>query len=217
MAIENFNEVQEYINNNMENEQVKSYLGGLKKYDLEGVKSFLENDEKGKGYLQSLSDTRVTQAINSYKENHYKTDLKKGIDEELLKRNPKLTPEQLKIQELENKFEDMEKAKARAEMTSKFKDTLSEKKIPSNMIDFLLSDDEEKTNNNIASFEKGMKSYIEKMVEERLKGGYNPPKGGKADVGLISQAEWDKNKNDLDWYEKNKQKIFESRKQGLIK
>lgn len=212
--IENFNEVQEYLTANGESDEVKSYLQGFKSLDLDGVKSFLESNEDGKGYLQSFTDGKVTKGIETFKQNN----LQKLVEAEMLKKNPKLTPEQLRIQELESKFADMEKAKSRAEMSNKFKDVLGDKKIPSSLTNFLLADDEDVTNANITLFEDSMKSYIDAMVEDRIKqGSYTPPKGDITNLGLISQAEYDKKKNDLNWYEKNRENIMKSFKEGLIK
>jgi len=212
--IENFNEVQEYLTTNSESDEVKSYLQGFKTVDLDGVKGFLESNEEGKGYLQSFTDSKVTKGIDSWKTNN----LNKLVDAELLKRNPKLTPEQLEVENLRKEIETIKSEKTRAEMTAKYKDVLNEKKIPSTLTNFLLGDDEDVTSANITIFEESMKSYIDAMVEDRIKqGSYTPPKNDINNVGLISQLEYDKNKNNLDWYEKNKLNIMKSYKEGLIK
>lgn len=212
--IENFNEVQEYLTTNAEIEEVKTYLQGFKTLDLDGVKNFLESNEDGKGYLQSFSDSKVTKGIETFKQNN----LQKLVDAEILKRNPKLTPEQLEVENLRKEIESIKSEKARAEMTAKYKDVLNEKKIPSNLTSFLLGNDEDVTSANITLFEDAMKTYIESMVEDRLKqGSYTPPIGDITTVGLISQAEYDKKKSDLIWYEKNRENVMKSFKEGLIK
>ena len=137
--------------------------------DLVEIKEF-------KSWLDSEKDKHSSKAINTALDNFKKNDMQKLIDAELLKRNPSKTPEQLKIEELANKIAEMEKAKAKAEMTAKFKDTLVEKNIPSKMIDFLLADSEDVTNANISLFEESMKSYIDKQVENRISDtSYTPP------------------------------------------
>lgn len=212
--IENFNEVQEYLTANGESDEVKNYLQGFKSVDLDGVKSFLESNEDGKGYLQSFTDSKVTKGIDSWKTNN----LNKLVDAELLKRNPKLTPEQLEVENLRKEIETIKSEKTRAEMTAKYKDVLNEKKIPSSLTSFLLGNDEDVTSANITLFEDSMKSYIDAMVEDRIKqGSYTPPKGDTSNVGLISQIEYDKNKDNLNWYEKNRENIRKSFKEGLIK
>lgn len=143
---------------------------------LDSFKKLVSENSDFKSYLDSEKDKHYSKALETWKTNN----LGKLVEAELLKHNPKLTPEQLKIQELEKKFADMEKAKARAEMVAKFKDVLTEKKIPSKMVDFLLADDEDVTNANITLFEESMKSFIDEGVKVRLGGSsYTPPAGGQ--------------------------------------
>ena len=70
-------------------------------------------------------------------------------------------------------------------MISKYKDVLTEKKIPSNMIDFLLAQDDETTGANIELFENSMKQYIETGIKAKLGDSeYTPPTGG-GNVGKL--------------------------------
>ncbi|HEY5524847.1 MAG TPA: DUF4355 domain-containing protein [Clostridium sp.] len=174
MAIENFSEVVDYITTNSENEEVSNYIKGFKTVDLDGAKNFLESNEEGKSYF----DTRVGKGIETFKTNN----LQKLIDAEMLKKNPALTPEQLQIQELKQKFADMEKSKTKVEQMSKYKDILQQKKIPSNMVDFLLNDDEETTNANIAIFEDSMKSYIEEAIKAKFGSNQHTPSDATAPI-----------------------------------
>ncbi|MBT2157954.1 DUF4355 domain-containing protein [Clostridioides difficile] len=78
------------------------------------------------------------------------------------------------------------KEKQYAEKVSKYKDILVEKKIPTNLIEYLLSDDDDKTNANIEIFENSMKQYVQSKVDERIKdGSYVPP--GKDSAGSLSE------------------------------
>lgn len=147
-------------------------------FTLDHFKSRLENKEF-KSFMDSEKDKHAEKVKTTALDNFKKNDMQKLIDAEILKRNPKKTPEQLKIEELENKFREMEKAKAKAEMVAKYKDTLAEKKIPSNLIDFLLGDNEETTDANITLFENSMKTYVDNQVKERIsEGSYTPPSEG---------------------------------------
>jgi len=82
-----------------------------------------------------------------------------------------------------------------------------------------LGSDEETTIKNLNTLETVLQSYTQSVRESILKeGSYTPPANDKVVLtGTITQVEWDKNKNDLTWFEKNKVNIYESRKQGLIK
>lgn len=215
MPIENFNEVVEYINTNGENEEVKGFINGFRKDPtLDDFKSKVESDESFKGYINSLKDSHFTKSLETWKTNN----LQKLVDAEILKKNPKLDPKDLLIENLQKDVENIKKEKARAVMEAKYKDVLAEKKIPGKMVDFLLADDETVTEANISLFEESMKAYIEEAIKAKFDGNVHIP-SDKVDLtgGLITQADWDKNKNNLDWFEKNKAKIYESKRQGLIK
>jgi hypothetical protein len=95
----------------------------------------------------------------------------------------------------------------------------NEKKLPIDLVNYFLGNDDESTVKNLNTLEKVLKSYTQSVRESILKeGSYTPPAGDRAvQTGTITQAEWDKNKNNLTWFEKNKSKIYESKKQGLIK
>ncbi|MBS6006888.1 MAG: DUF4355 domain-containing protein [Clostridium baratii] len=156
--IEDDKEIDEIILNN----------GFAKPLDTNGFNELLASNKD----IQSLVDGKVTKGIESFK----KKSMPKLIEAEVLKRTGENeTPEQKAIRDLQTKLENMEKEKARAEMVAKFKDTLTEKNIPSNLINFVLGDDEEATNANITLFENTMQSYINNQVQSKLNNGYKPP------------------------------------------
>lgn len=148
--------------------------------DVEGLNKLLESDKS----LQGLFDKKVTTGIENFKKN----GMQKLIEAEVLKRTGKNeTPEQKEIRELKERLDKADKEKARAEMIAKYKDVLVEKKIPSNMIDFLLAQDDEATGANIELFENSMKQYIETGIKEKLGDSeYTPPVGG-GQIGITKE------------------------------
>ena len=149
--------------------------------DVEGLNKLLESDNS----LQGLFDKKVTTGIENFKKN----GMQKIIEAEVLKRTGKNeTPEQKEIRELKERLDKADKEKAKAEMISKYKDVLTEKKIPSNMIDFLLAEDDETTGANIELFENSMKQYIETGIKAKLGDSeYTPPTGG----GNVGRGTWE--------------------------
>ena len=149
--------------------------------DVEGLNKLLESDKS----LQGLFDKKVTTGIENFKKN----GMQKIIEAEVLKRTGKNeTPEQKEIRELKERLDKADKEKAKAEMISKYKDVLAEKKIPSNMIDFLLAQDDETTGANIELFENSMKQYIETGIKAKLGDSeYTPPTGG----GNVGKVTWE--------------------------
>lgn len=149
--------------------------------DVEGLNKLLESDKS----LQGLFDKKVTTGIENFKKN----GMQKLIEAEVLKRTGKNeTPEQKEIRELKERLDKADKEKAKAEMINKYKDVLTEKKIPSNMIDFLLAQDDETTEANIELFENSMKQYIETGIKAKLGDSeYTPPTGG----GNVGKVTWE--------------------------
>lgn len=162
----------------------KSYL------TLDNFKSKLDESEF-KSFLDSQKDKHSSKAIATALENFKAKDMQKLIDAEVLKRTgDNETPEQKQIRELQQQFEALQKEKTHAEMVSKYKDVLNEKKIPSQLVDFLLADDEDITNANIDIFENSMKTFIDSKVEERMKDtSYTPPEN-KGDTKAITKEEF---------------------------
>ena len=160
--------------------------------DINGFNELLASNKE----IQSLVDNKVTQGIDSFK----KKGMQKLIEAEVLKRTGKNeTEEQKAIRELKEKLENMEKEKTRAQMISKYKDTLTEKKIPTKLIDFVLGEDDETTNANITLFENSMKEFIETSVQARLKGSsYTPPKND----GVVGKITWEEVLSDPSLYSK---------------
>jgi hypothetical protein len=212
MAIENLDEVKSYFETNKDNEEVQGYMKGF--ISLDGVKHFLESNEEGKKYLHSYADSKVTKGIETFKQNN----LTKLVQEEIIKMNPQLDPKDLKLQELQNKFEALEREKVKETLTNKALKVATEKKLPFDLVNYFLGQDEEATLTNLSALDMSLQAYSQSVRESILKeGSYVPPLNNTVATGTISQAEYDKNKNNLDWYSKNKAKVMESYKQGLIK
>lgn len=171
--------------NEIDNEgDVDAVLDGL--LTLDKFKNKLDEKEF-KAFLDSEKDKYSAKAINTALENYKKKELPKVIADEIAKAKGEPQTEQEKqLLELQKKIEIMEKEKARAEMTSKYKSVLSEKSIPVDMIDFLLAGDDDTTISNIDLFEKAMNKYVEDKVTERLSNSNYEPKSNKDDKGKLS-------------------------------
>jgi len=213
MAIENFDEVKSYFETNKDNEEVKGYVKGFT--NLDGVKNFLETNEDGKKYLGSYGDTRVSKGIETFKTN----TLPSLIEIEMKKLNPTLDERDLKIQALERENQENKTARIKETLQNKALKIASEKNLPVDIVNYFLGQDEESTIGNLSSLEKSLDNYSKSIREAILKeGSHVPPAGDKTTaIGTITQAEYDKNKNDLDWYAKNKAKVMESYRKKLIK
>lgn len=147
---------------------------------LDNFKNLIATDKEYKSFMDSEKDKHAEKAKATALENFKMKDMQTLIEAEVLKRTGKNeTPEQKALRELQEKFDKLEKEKARAEKISKYKDILNEKKIPSKIGEFLLnSDDEDVINANITLFEEQLKPYVDEKVNIRLgDSSYNPPSG----------------------------------------
>ncbi|MCU6061056.1 DUF4355 domain-containing protein, partial [Clostridioides difficile] len=154
-----------------------------KKLTIEEFRELINNDANFKAIIDSEKNKYHSEALENFK----KKDMQTLISAEVLKRTgANETEEQKAIRELRESLDKLKKEKQYAEKVSKYKDILVEKKIPTNLIEYLLSDDDDKTNANIEIFENSMKQYVQSKVDERIKdGSYVPP--GKDSAGSLSE------------------------------
>src|SRR5699024_5908445 len=100
-------EIKAFLESNKEDESVQELLkelqapGEIKDYD-----QYFEENEGAAKWLQSVTDSRVTKGIETFKENK----MPLLIEEELQRMNQKdLSPDQVKIKELADKLERLER------------------------------------------------------------------------------------------------------------
>lgn len=171
MAIENFKEITDYFDTNKDNEDVKNFKSSI--VNVDNVKNFLENNEEGKKYINSYADTRVSKGIETFKQNN----LQKLIDEEIAKRNPSTDPKDKALADLQKEMDKMKAESARKDLTNKALKLATEKKIPSDLVNYFVGADEETTKNNLEVLSKALEVYSQKAKDEILKSGsYTPPK-----------------------------------------
>lgn len=159
---------------------------------IDDVKNFLDSNEDGKKYLQQYGDTRVTKGIETFKEKN----LQRLIDDAVSKANPQETEDQKMIRELREKFETSEKERTRETLKNKALKIASDKKLPDDLLDYFIGQDEETTLKNLELYDKvfngRISDGIQKGIEEKLKAGYKPPANTDepVDESKMSDAEW---------------------------
>lgn len=130
-------------------------------------------EKEFKSFMDSEKDTHANKALETWKTNNLQTIIN---DEVLKATGKKKTPEQLKIEELEKNFNEQKIKAERAEKVAKYKDVLAEKKIPMEMIDYFLTDNEETTNTRIDNFAAYVDGIVSTNVKEKIaSGSYTPP------------------------------------------
>ncbi|WP_027725435.1 DUF4355 domain-containing protein [Tuberibacillus calidus] len=166
-------EIKKFFEENKDNAEVKTYLEELSAVSVDKVKGFLETDE-GKKLLQPRLDQHFAKSLETWKNNN----LQKLIDEEIKKRYPDEDPKDKTLRELQRKIEQMEKEKLYESLKNKALKIATEKKLPVQLIDFMIGEDEEKTISNLSQLEEVWNSQLQALVDEKLKSsGTNPGDG----------------------------------------
>lgn len=155
---------------------------------IDDVKNFLDSSEDGKKYLQQYGDTRVTKGIETFKEKN----LSKLIDDEIKKRYPEKDPKELALENLQKELENMKAESAKKDLRAKAIQIANEKKVPLNLVDYFLGQDEETTTKNFDTFNDVFNNSLSAAVEEKIKGGYKPPTQtvDPVDESKMTDAEW---------------------------
>ncbi|MGX1902424.1 DUF4355 domain-containing protein [Thermolongibacillus altinsuensis] len=164
-------QVKEFFEQNKESEEVKAYLQGLRSLSVEEVQKMLVENEELKRWFDSEKDRHFSKSLSTWQKNN----LQKLIDEEIKKRFPEADPKDVKLKELEAKIAQMEQEKLRESLKNKALTLATEKKLPIQLIDYFIGQDEESTLQNLAKFEEVWTQNLQALVEEKLKtSGVNP-------------------------------------------
>jgi Domain of unknown function (DUF4355) len=167
----NLEDVKKFFEENKDNEEVKAYLQGLRSLSVEEVQKMLTENDELKRWFDSEKDRHFTKGLETFKQ---KT-MPKLIEEEIAKRFPQEDPKDLKLKELEAKIQQMEQEKLREALKNKALTHATEKKLPVQLIDYLIGQDEESTLQNLAKFEEVWTQNLQSLVDEKLKtSGVNP-------------------------------------------
>jgi len=157
--------VKEFLEQNRDNEEVKAFLAELRTPSLDDIKRLAEEHDDVKTWLQSEKDRHFSKGLETWKQ---KT-LPQLLEEEIKKRYPEETPEQRELRELKQQIEQIRREKEREALRAKAKDFAIEKKLPAHLVDFFISDDEEKTMENLGVLEQVWNQSIQAAVGNTFK------------------------------------------------
>ena len=176
-SLENDDNVLEILKNN---EQLKS----LQEVNFDSVKSYLENKEDGKMYLQKFADSKVTAGIKTWKDNN----LQKLIDKAVLDATGKnKEPWQIEMDKMKAEMEQEKAKNAKIVRESKAKDLLTAKGLKTELLPYInLGEDDEAMTNTI----NNLSVFVNDIVSDQVKtvmasGSYTPP-GGDDEMETVS-------------------------------
>lgn len=162
------------INNLLKGTDIESTFNVEVQPSLDVFKAKLDSDKDFKSFMDSEKDTHANKALETWKTNNLPT----LINDEVLKATgKKKTPEQIKIEELEKKFNEKEVEAQNLANQSKIKDLLTQNGFdPTKTIEFFNTSNVENVEASIGNF----KSIIDEMVSGGVKkaiadGNYTPP------------------------------------------
>lgn len=181
-------QIKKLIDENKDNEEVQAYLRGLNPVTVEGLQSFVKTDI-GKKWLDSEKDKHHNKALETWKTNNLDTI----IEEEVNKRNPQKTPEQVELEKLRKEIEGEREARNRESLVNKALKVAKEKNLPDGIIDFFIGKDEENTLSNLGKLEEEYSKAVQSAVDTKFKehgrdieqGGITPP--GAIDIHTLAQ------------------------------
>lgn len=190
MAVENANEITEYINNNQESEEVKDLIKSFQQpLNRDTVEAWCKEGE-GRSWLdrncdiysQKAVETARTNALEKFKkeelpklqEDYYKSKIGEGM-----------TEEQKQMKELQDKIKAMEAEKEENERMQQNAIKLKEKGLDEGLAKYIKAD------GDIDFFEKLINSTVDSKVKEKLgNSAYKPPVSQS--TGSLTKEEFDK-------------------------
>lgn len=161
----NLEEVKQFLEQQKETPEVKSYLNELSALSEDKVRQFLDT-EGGKKVLQPRLDQHFTKSLETWKTNH----LDGLVDKKVKELNPTKNP-------LEVQVERLEKTLKMKEIKEKALEKAHQDGLPIQLIDFFLDEDSEKTETNLDTFKSVFDQHLQSKTKERLKEGGIDPKG----------------------------------------
>lgn len=184
-------DIMKFVEENNENEEVKSFIEGLqqsRKLSVQDIEKLAQENSEITSWLDSVKDKHASKSLETFKT---KT-LPKLIDEEIKKRNPEKSDIELKLEKLEAELERERNEKKREQLSKKALSLATEKKIPTQIVDYFLGEDEETTIKNLEVFEKTMKTYVDSKVQERIKDSSYTPPSGDGDGKKVTKDDFNK-------------------------
>jgi hypothetical protein len=166
-------------------DEPKADLINKENLTLEELKNIINENEGFKAWLSSEKDRHFSTSLNTWKENN----LSKEVEKEISKRYPAETEEQKKLRDLELKLQAIEQESKMKELKANTMRVINDKQLDSEILDFVLSDNEETTIANIDKFEGLVERLANKRLEEKYKNANTTP---TQSVGQATLSEYEK-------------------------
>ena len=201
----NLEDVKKYLEENKENEEVVDFMKSIQQPITRDTVEMWCQDGEGRSWLDRNCDIYATKAVNTARENAIakfkENELPKIIDDAIkAKSNEGLTPDQLKIKELEEKMAKYEAEKQEALRLETNRSKLKESGLNTDLARFIKEDDD------IDFFKNLINNSVKSGIQAKLgDSNYKPPVDNN--LSTITKKQFNKMgyKERLNLYNTNKE------------
>ena len=160
-------EIKQFIEENKDNAEVVELVNSFKvEPTLEVFKEKVTTDPEFKSFMDSEKDKHHSKALDTWKTNN----LDIIVDEKVKTLYPQDDPKDLEMKRLRQEMEDIKNNATRERMTNLALKKANELNIPTELVDFFVASDEDKTLENIERFSKTYTEGIQSTVKAKLQG-----------------------------------------------
>lgn len=169
MAIENVQEIKDYIEANKDNGDVKDFVSGFSSLDV--FKEKITSNTDFTSFMDSEKYKYSSKALGTWKDNN----LQKLIDEKIKELYPEVDPKDTELAKLNQKIEKMERDSLAKELKLQTNDLFAEKKFDIRLSEFVGGENIEQIGEKADKLNSFIQEIVANQVQEKLKSGYKPP------------------------------------------
>lgn len=163
--------------------EVKELISSYAALNNETVQHYCDTVPEAKAWLDSIKDKHLQKGLETWKGNH----LEEIINDEIKKRFPEKSEQELEVESLKAEISKMKTEKEHEVLTNRAMQLASEKNLPIDLVGFFIGKNEEQTVHNLSILESTFQNAVQKALEKRIKAnGYTPP---KADSTVVTDLE----------------------------
>lgn len=158
-----FDQVKAFLEANKDSDDVKAFYN-TNVLTANNIKAYLDTKD-GQKLVQPKLDTHFTKSLETWKANN----LEALVEEEVQKRNPSKSPAEIEVEKLRGEIEKERKSRERADLAAKALKMAQEKNLPTDIIDYLIGEDEDTTTANLTKYEEAHTKAIQTAVDSKFK------------------------------------------------
>lgn len=173
------------VEDNLTGSEKKEDVKESFKPSVELIEKWIKEDNDGQALLSRLTDKRVSQSIETYKNNHLEEIVKSRVEKEIRNRYPDETEEQKRLRAIENELEQSKREAHRGNLVNHALKLAQDKnlgKIQSILNLVKDTDTKEDIESKILLFKEDMDFIATQAVNQVLAGKGRAPKAGDGEI-----------------------------------